>query len=223
MRLAREGYPFVWIGVAVTVSAAAAAAVVGGWSVWLALLLAVLTVFVLFFFRDPDRVEPDHPRAVLAAADGRVVDVAEVDEPSFMGGRCRRISIFLSIFNVHVQRSPVSGKVAHRSYRSGGYAIAWKPKASADNEQASLGLETAAGRVLVRQIAGLVARRIVTYPEEGESVERGQRIGLIRFGSRVDVFVPLDWTVRCEPGDRAIGGLTVLAEIPEADGRAEDG
>jgi phosphatidylserine decarboxylase len=131
-----------------------------------------------------------------------------------MGGPARRISIFLSVFDVHVQRAPVSGTVEHRSYRPGKYAVAWLDKASEDNEQASLGITTPYGRVLVRQIAGLVARRIITDPAEGDRVARGDRIGLIRFGSRVELFLPLDWEITCAVGDRVRVGLTVLARQP---------
>jgi phosphatidylserine decarboxylase len=149
-----------------------------------------------------------------------VIDVSDVDEPTFLGGAARRISIFLSVFDVHVQRAPVSGTVAYRSYRPGKYAVAWLEKASEDNEQSSLGIATPAGRVLVRQVAGLVARRIVTDPAEGERVERGARIGLIRFGSRVDLFLPAAWEVTCSVGDRARVGATVLARQP---GRVDAG
>ena len=152
---------------------------------------------------------------VLAPGDGKIIDIREVDEPSFLGGRCRRITIFLGIFDVHVQRAPVSGSVTHRDYRPGKYAVAWHPKASEANEQSSLGLSTHWGRVLVRQIAGLIARRIVTYPEKGEVVQRGDRIGLIRFGSRVDLFIPLDWPLSCAMGDKVVGGATVFAHVKD--------
>jgi len=112
-----------------------------------------------------------------------------------------------------VQRAPVSGDVAHREYRAGEYVVAWHPKASEKNEQSSLGLMARGHRVLVRQIAGLIARRIVTYPEQGGQVERGERIGLIRFGSRVDLFIPLEWNLDCAVGDKVTGGSTVLARI----------
>lgn len=216
MRFAPEGRPFIAGAIVPALAAWGAAWWVGGpWITTAAGTLTVLALFVLYFFRDPRRDSPADPSLVLAPADGRVVDVTEVDEPTVMGGRCRRISIFLSVFDVHVQRAPVSGEVVHRSYRPGGYAIAWKPKASDENEQASLGFRTEGGPVLVRQIAGLVARRIVTDPEEGAAVERGQRIGLIRFGSRVDTFLPLDWEVRCREGDSARTSVTALARMPE--------
>ena len=187
--------------------------IVGAWSAVPATLLTVLAAFVFYFFRDPEREHPTGDGFVLSPGDGKIIDIREVNESSFVEGPCRRITIFLSVFNVHVQRAPVSGSVAHRAYRPGEYAVAWHPKASEKNEQSSLGLVTQGQRVLVRQIAGLIARRIVTYPEEGEQIARGDRIGLIRFGSRVDLFIPLDWPLTCSVGDKAIGGSTVFARI----------
>jgi len=216
MSFAREGLPFIAAGTVL-----AAAGWLGAWTgaggAWMLAIAAALTVLALFttwFFRDPRRPIPDAPGLVLAPGEGRVILVGEADEPTYLGGRCRKISIFLSIFDVHVQRAPLSGTVEHRSYKPGAYAVAWLDKASEDNEQASIGLATPHGRVLVRQIAGLVARRIVTDPAEGDRVERGQRIGLIRFGSRVDLFLPLEWEVACAVGDRARVGVTVLARQP---------
>ena len=216
MRFAAEGYPFMAAGAVPALAAWAAVALGSGGTAMLvgALLLSLLAAFVAFFFRDPRHALPQDPAAVLAPGQGRIVDVREVEEPTFLGGACRRISIFLSIFDVHVKRAPVSGIVEHRTYRPGTYAVAWLEKASEDNEQASIGISTPGGKVLVRQIAGLVARRIVTDPSEGDPVERGSRIGLIRFGSRVDLFLPLDWEVTCAVGDRAVAGLTTLARQP---------
>ncbi|MCZ6689307.1 MAG: phosphatidylserine decarboxylase family protein, partial [Planctomycetota bacterium] len=185
----------------------------GPWTVGPASLLTLLAAFVFYFFRDPERELPPGEGAVISPGDGKIIDIREVKEPSFIKGACRRITIFLSVFNVHVQRAPVSGEVVHREYRPGEYAVAWHPKASEKNERSSLGLMVQGDRVLVRQIAGLIARRIVTYPEQGEHVERGERIGIIRFGSRVDLFIPLDWSLRCAVGDKVAGGSTVLARI----------
>jgi phosphatidylserine decarboxylase len=216
MSFAREGIPFIGVGVILAAAGwlAVGAGAGGAWMQTAAALLTVLALFTIWFFRDPRRPVPGAPGLVLAPGEGRVILVNEADEPTFLGGRARKISIFLSIFDVHVQRSPLAGTVAHRSYRPGTYAVAWADKASDDNEQASLGLETPHGKVLVRQIAGLVARRIVTDPVEGQRVERGERIGLIRFGSRVDLFLPLEWQVTCAVGDRARVGVTVLARQP---------
>jgi phosphatidylserine decarboxylase len=185
------------------------------WGILIAGVFTLLTAFVTWFFRDPVRPQPADPELVLSPADGKVLDIAEVDEGTYFKGPARRVTIFLSVFNVHVQRSPVSGRVDHKSYRPGAFAVAWAPKASEDNEQASLGIETEQGAVLVRQIAGLVARRIVTDPEEGDGVRRGDRIGIIRFGSRVDLFLPLDWPIHCSVGDVVQGGLTPLARLPK--------
>ena len=213
MHFAREGYPFM-LGTAFLAALAwGAVAVAGSWTIVPASLLTLLTAFVFYFFRDPEREIPSGEGAVISPGDGKIIDIREVDESSFIGGPCRRITIFLSVFNVHVQRAPVSGDVAHREYRPGEFAVAWHPKASEKNEQSSLGLIARGHRVLVRQIAGLIARRIVTYPEQGGHVERGERIGLIRFGSRVDLFMPLDWSLDCAVGDKVAGGSTVLARI----------
>lgn len=174
-------------------------------------LFSLLAVFVLWFFRDPEPDVPADPALVLAPGQGRIIRVEEVDEPSYLGGPARKISIFLSVFDVHVQRAPVSGTVEQKVYRPGAYAVAWADKASEDNEMASVGIATEHGRVLVRQIAGLVARRIITDPAEGDRVERGRRYGLIRFGSRVDVFLPTHWELLCAVGDRVRVGSSVLA------------
>ena len=215
MTLAREGYPFVAIALLLCASAWVAAVSLGAmWAATLAVVMSVLAVFVLWFFRVPRLRLPADGSLVVAPGEGRVIDIREVEEPSFLRSAARRITIFLSVFDVHVQRSPVSGTIEHRSYKPGEYAVAWLEKASQDNEQASLGIATPHGRVLVRQIAGLVARRIVTDPVEGDAVERGQRIGLIRFGSRVDLFLPLEWEVTCAVGDRARVGATPLARLP---------
>lgn len=217
MKLAREGYPFVASSLLLAVAAWAAAGTLGGLAkATFAGLLTGVALFVGWFFRDPVRSAPEEGNLVVAPGEGRVVDIREVDEPSFLRSAARRISIFLSVFDVHVQRAPVSGIVEHREYRSGRYAVAWLDKASEDNEQASLGITTPHGRVLVRQIAGLVARRIVTDPVAGDRVERGQRIGLIRFGSRVDLFVPLEWQLTCAVGERVRVGSTPLARVPVA-------
>jgi phosphatidylserine decarboxylase len=217
VRFAPEGYPFILVGLLAAAAAWAAVIGVGGAVlVAVAAIVSLLGLFTVWFFRDPVRSLPAGENIVVAPGEGRVVDIREVNEPSFLRSTARRISIFLSVFDVHVQRAPVTGTVEHREYKPGKYAVAWLEKASQDNEQASLGITTPQGRVLVRQIAGLVARRIVTDPSEGERVQRGERIGLIRFGSRVDLFLPLEWEVTCAVGDRARVGSTPLARLPVA-------
>ncbi len=216
MRLAREGYPFAAAGLLLAAVAWVAAMLQRGSVVLLGVAAVVtgLAIFVLWFFRDPNHPLPAGDDLVVAPGEGRVIGIERVEEAAFLEGVAHRISIFLSVFDVHVQRAPVTGTVDHKEYRPGKYAVAWLDKASQDNEQASLGITTPGGRVLVRQIAGLVARRIVTDPSKGDRVERGSRIGLIRFGSRVELFLPVDWEVTCKVGDRARVGATVLARQP---------
>ena len=213
--VAREGLPFILALLALTALAALWARS-GGWgfrSTAPALFLA-LTLFTAYFFRDPERHIPQDPLLVVSPADGKVMSVTAAADEDFMNGPATRVTIFLNIFNVHVQRAPLGGRVAHYDYRPGTFVAAWREEASRENERASLGIDTDAGPLLVRQIAGLVARRIATYPREGDTVSRGDRIGLIRFGSRVDLFLPPDWPVTVEPGDKVHGGETPVARIP---------
>lgn len=214
MRFAREGLIFVVI--AVVVAAAALVFAIQRSSSLLAVLafaLAVLALWVAYFFRDPERVGERGERLVVSPADGKVVMITEVDEPAFVQGRCTRISIFMNIFNVHVNRYPVSGTVRYLQYNKGRFFNAAHEKASLDNEQMSVGIEAGPNRVLVRQIAGLIARRIANYASLDAAVTQGDRMGIIRFGSRVDVFVPAGTVVRVKLGDLPIAGATVLAEL----------
>ena len=214
MRFAPEGRPFLAIGALVLVAFAALAwRRGGGWYLPLVLWIPV-AVWLPVFFRDPLREGPRGERLVISPADGLVVSVAEVEEPSYVGGRAIRISIFMSIFDVHVNRHPVSGTVELRDYRSGRFINASLDKASEGNERMSLGIRSSRGRVLVRQIAGLVARRIVTDPVVGAGVRQGERLGMIRFGSRVDTFAA-GTQPRVKVGERVKAGLSVLAEWPE--------
>ncbi|MBK7907844.1 MAG: phosphatidylserine decarboxylase family protein [Gemmatimonadetes bacterium] len=186
------------------------------WPLWLlAFVLTLLVLWVAYFFRDPERSGARGERLVISPADGRVIDIVEVDEPAFLHGRAIRISVFMNVFNVHVNRYPVSGKVAYVHYNPGKFLNAAADKASLENEQSSIGVQTARHRVLFRQIAGLIARRIVTYSREGDDAEQGERMGLIRFGSRVDVFVPVGSVVKVALGERPQAGVTVLAELPK--------
>lgn len=214
---AREGLPFVLLCLAAAALAAAWARS-GGWDVRSAApaLLLALTVFVAYFFRDPERRPPQDPHLVVAPADGRVMSVGPAEGEGFMDGAATRVSIFLSIFDVHVQRAPLGGRVGRYARRPGRFVAAWREEAGRGNARASLGIDTGSGPVLVRQIAGLVARRIATYPREGDAVARGDRIGLIRFGSRVDLFLPAQWPVAVRRGDRVRGGETPVARMPAA-------
>jgi len=215
VRIAAEGRPFVITAFAVLAAGLALAWFMGfGWWVGFPALWAPVALWVPWFFRNPTRPGPRGGALILAPADGRVVAITEVDEPDFMRGRARKISIFMNVFNVHVNRHPVDGVVAYRHYRAGKFLNATLDKASTDNEQSSLGVDTPKGRLLVRQIAGLVARRIVTDPSEGDEVQQGQRLGVIRFGSRLDTFIPVDARVTVNLGDKTQAGVTAIAEWP---------
>ncbi len=214
MSFAREG--LVFIGIAAVVTAGTYAAALGrrSWPLWiLAFLFTLVTLWVAYFFRDPERVGERGPDLLIAPADGRVVMVTEVDEPAFIHGRAMRISIFMNVFNVHVNRYPVAGTVRFVHYNPGRFLNAATEKSSLENEQMSVGLEHNGSRILVRQIAGLIARRIVTYSREGEQVEQGERMGIIRFGSRVDVFMPPNAEVRVKVGETTVAGTTVVARL----------
>ncbi len=174
-------------------------------------LLVGLTAFVLFFFRDPERAVPPDPTIIVAAADGLVVSVEEMEEPDFALGRRQRVAIFLSVFDVHVNRSPVAGRVVKTTYKSGSFLDVRHADASTHNEALSWLLETGRGPVAVRQIAGLVARRIVPWAREGSLLERGQRFGMIRFGSRTEIFLPETCQVLVKVGDRVQGAATPIA------------
>jgi phosphatidylserine decarboxylase len=216
--VAPEGWPFIAIAWTVATGAALVAARWGEGGAWWALtaVLGVLALWVIAFFRDPIRPGPRGDRYVLAAAEGKVVHVTEVDEPMYLKERALRVSVFLSVFDVHVNRYPVDGTVELVHYNPGKFLHAAEAKASVDNEQASIGVRGARGRVLVRQIAGLVARRIVTDGRPGDRAVQASRLGLIRFGSRTDVFLPLSArpALKVKPGDRVRVGGTVLAEYP---------
>jgi phosphatidylserine decarboxylase len=182
-----------------------------GWWIGAALWTA-LAVWVVAFFRDPERSWSIGERMIVAPADGKVVSVLETDEPAFHGGRALRISIFMNVFDCHVNRYPVSGTVAYRHYNAGKFGHAAAEKSSLTNEQSSVGVTAAPGKVLIRQIAGLVARRIVTDHQVGAVVQQGQRMGMIRFGSRVDLFLPLGTRTLVHTGDTTRAGVTVVAE-----------
>lgn len=214
MKIAPEGWPFILPGWAVVT--------LGAWvargSPWLwgpEAALVLVAIWLLVFFRDPARSGPRGDRYVIAPADGKIVDVRDLDEPMYLKARATRISIFMSVFDVHVNRYPASGTIELVRYHAGRFLHAASDKASLENEQASVGLRTAAGTLLVRQIAGLIARRIVTDGTPGARATQGERMGMIRFGSRVDVFLPAAArpALRVAVGDRVRAGASVLAEL----------
>ncbi|HEX8716521.1 MAG TPA: phosphatidylserine decarboxylase family protein [Gemmatimonadaceae bacterium] len=215
MNVAREGVPFIVIAAIITVGLFVLALAVRSWGLWLLAIIAlVLSLWVAYFFRDPVRDGPRGAALVIAPADGRVVMITNVEEPAFLGGTALRISIFMSVFNVHVNRYPVDGVVRYLHYNPGKFLNAASDKASLENEQMSVGIQSGASRVLVRQIAGLIARRIVSYATMDAPAAQGERMGIIRFGSRVDVFLPPESHVRTQVGDHSVAGTSVLAELP---------
>ncbi len=187
------------------------------WSLmpWIAAFFIV--AFTLYFFRDPKRVPPaDAGYLLLAPADGKVVVVDEIDEPLFLKTRAKRVSIFLSPLDVHVNRIPADGVIAFENYVSGDYLVAWHPKASELNERSELGLEHPSGaRILFKQIAGAVARRVVYHVAEGDVVSAGQRFGIVKFGSRMDILVPLSSIIDVKVGDRVKGGESILGRLAQ--------
>jgi phosphatidylserine decarboxylase len=216
LNFAREGLLFIGIAAAVAAGAFGFAISRRSWGLWLAaFVLLLLALWVAYFFRDPERIGDRGPSLVVSPADGKLIMITEVDEPSFVKGRAIRLSIFMNVFNVHVNRYPVDGVVKHIHYNKGKFFNAAAEKSSLENEQMSVGIETGRHRVLVRQIAGLIARRIVTYSKLGESVKQGDRMGIIRFGSRVDVFLPVGSTIRAKLGDVTTAGVTILAVLPK--------
>jgi phosphatidylserine decarboxylase len=205
--IAREG----WAHVAITVAAALATGWLAGW--WWSIPLWVAVVFVLQFFRDPPRDIPGTERTVVSPADGRIVAVEKAEDP-YLRRDARKVSVFMNVFNVHANRSPVAGEVKNSWYFAGSFLNAALDKASRENERNALWLRTAAGAdVTCVQIAGLIARRILCYAKAGDRLARGERFGFIRFGSRVDVYLPLDATLKVELGQKVYCGATVVAEL----------
>jgi phosphatidylserine decarboxylase len=170
----------------------------------------VLTLFILFFFRDPERSVPESKDVVVSPADGKVIVVKDIYEPDYLKQDVKQISIFLSVFNVHVNRAPYGGTVETVRYNPGRFHVASVDKASLDNEQTAVVIAHGKHKVLVKQIAGLIARRIVCYAKPGDSIKTGERYGLIRFGSRVDIFLPKEAELKVKVGDRIKGARDII-------------
>jgi phosphatidylserine decarboxylase len=201
MAIAREGYPYIII-----LGIAALIAFIAGWK-WPGAALLILAAFVTFFFRDPERKFEGTPREVASPADGKVVSIRKESGQE-------AISIFLSVFDVHINRAPISGKVSSVDYHKGKFLIAYDERASLENERNSITMENDGQSVRFVQIAGIVARRIVCWRKSGEVLTVGDRIGLIKFGSRVDVFLPAGSKIYVKLGDHVVGGKTALGELP---------
>jgi len=200
---------------ALAIPGAVAALLLDRWIVWAgAGVLAGLAASTVAFFRDPAREGPRGPELVLAGADGRVLGTERVERAPYLDAPGLRVSVFLSLLDVHVNRHPISGSVEWREERSGGCEPAWRPSAARHNASITLGVRRDDGRgVAVRQVVGLVARRLVNHAREGDRVEQGARMGVMRFGSRLDLFLPEDAEVLVERGDRTTAGVTVIARL----------
>ncbi|MFI5093031.1 MAG: phosphatidylserine decarboxylase family protein [Candidatus Acidiferrales bacterium] len=213
--MVKEGYYF---GLPLLVLGAAAYLL--EWAI-AAVVCVCLAIFVFSFFRDPERVIPSDAGAVVSPADGRVLVVTDEE---YAGRPGKRISVFLAIWNVHVNRAPVGGVITNLEYKPGKFLAAMREQASAENEQNVFTLSTDAGEIVFKQIAGLIARRVVSWKKAGERVARGERIGLVRFGSRADVWVPRDAEILVKVGDHVKGGASVLAKwMPMASGSSMEG
>lgn len=215
--IAREGYSniafILGFGISISVIAGIYA------PSWLAYLIYIisgtLAVFILFFFRDPERVSPENMQLILSPADGKVVQVQQVEENLYLKGRATQISIFLSPMDVHVNRVPASGTIEYVKYHPGVYLMAWDERASNMNERADFGLKHQTGlKIFFRQITGFLARRIVYHIKEGDQVSGGERFGIMKFGSRMDVLLPEGVEVKVQKGDKTVAGESILGKIP---------
>lgn len=177
-------------------------------------LLIALCGLVLYFFRDPDRIVPDDENLIISPADGKVVLIQEVDEPEYLKQKVTQVSIFLSPLNVHVNRNPVSGDLEYLKYYPGKYLMAWEDHASELNERAHFGVKHPSGiRILFKQITGFLARRIVYHISEGDQLKAGERFGIMKFGSRMDLLLPENVEVIVKKGDRTVAGESIIGEI----------
>ncbi|WP_018675249.1 phosphatidylserine decarboxylase family protein [Riemerella columbina] len=202
------------VGVVVVVVSTLSIRSLGMWSLAVIIPLLMLFGFVLWFFRVPNRFILEHKENIIAPVDGKVVMIKEVEENEYLNQKCIQVSIFMSPLNVHICRYPLSGKVIYKKYHKGKYLVAWHEKSSTDNERTSVAVEAFnQQKILFRQIAGYVARRIVLTCKEGDEAKAGHEFGFIKFGSRMDVFLPLDAEIFCNIGDKTKGGLDVIAQL----------
>ncbi len=189
---------------------------IAGWAIisgCISLILGIMGVFVLFFFRNPKRDSKAPIKMILSPADGKVLSITEMVEPEFIRGKAIKVSIFLSLFDVHINRSPIEGKVQYHHYREGKMLPAFKSHASDINERNTIGIESSNGyRVLVHQITGFIARRIVWWVKPGNSLNRGERFGLIKFGSCTEIIMPEGTMIKVTVGEKVRGGITVIGE-----------
>ena len=217
--IAREGYPFILFSlIGVILLYAVSTMSHGYWLIiWrtLSVIVFLFALFTAYFFRDPERIVPYDDTALLAPADGTIIDIREVEEPLYLKDKVKRVSIFMSPFNVHINRTPITGVIDFVHYHPGKFLSAFKEKASLDNESILVGFKAQmdSRKIAVKLIAGLIARRIVFNKKEGDALRQGDRIGMIRFGSRAELFCPLSTEIRVKIGDKVNGGLTVMGVV----------
>jgi phosphatidylserine decarboxylase len=183
-------------------------------SIWLALIFAALFLFTLTFFRDPDRRVPADPNLIVAPADGRITDIVELDENEVLKTKTRRVGIFLSIFDVHTNRAPIDGRIVYCQRRKGICLDARDPDCPEKNEAVTWAFENSKVTIVVRQLSGAIARRIVGWAKVGDELKKGERFGMIRFGSRTELYLPLSATILVKVGDHVAGGATPIARLP---------
>ena len=220
MRINREGYPTICcvaLPLIVILIALTLCTLHFGWSWWVTGIvdagLAYLIFTIFWFFRDPKRPHLQEEGALFSPADGEVVVIEEVEEKEYFGDKRIQISVFMSVTNVHINWFPIGGRIAYSKYHPGAFRVAWHPKSSEENERMSVAIEGSRGAILYRQIAGFVARRIVSYVKVGESVHQNDKCGFIKFGSRIDILLPENAELLVEIGDRVVGTLTPIARI----------
>lgn len=206
--LAKEGYVF-FVPIGLLALALAALSFY-----WAAGVFFLLFLFIVNFFRDPNRIVPQEKNAIISPADGKVVEIVKENNP-FTNQPSTRVSVFLNVFDVHINRIPISGRIENLTYNKGKFLNAASPKASLDNEQTALLINNGKHKVVVKQIAGLIARRIVCWAKVGDEFKSGERFGLIRFGSRADIFVPEGCRLTVSLGDRVAGGADIIGYLPE--------
>lgn len=217
MKVHKEGYKTIFITLALAIMFSIVALDIFEYTMWAWVAVALFigfTLFILSFFRVPKREANGSSTLVSAPADGKVVIVEEVEEPEYFKGKRIQVSVFMSFFNVHVNWFPISGEVVHYKYHPGKYVAAFYPKSSEKNERTTIVIRNENGtEILTRQIAGLVARRVVCYAQKGKMVEAGGPEGFIKFGSRADIFLPLDAKINVKVGDKVVGSESIIAEI----------
>lgn len=181
----------------------------------LAVAAIIFFILIVRFFRDPEIPIETNDKQIIAPADGKVVVIEETEEPEYLKEKRIQVSIFMSPLNVHVNRSPVAGEVSYYKYHPGKYLVAWHPKSSTNNERTTIGLKLESGlEIVMRQVAGVIARRICFYSDEGKPVAQGEKFGFIRFGSRIDLYLPINAEIKVKIDDISCGGKTVIAELP---------